>query len=458
MTEEGRIPGSFRDPGGFVFQREGVLYRQINTSRRDDYEELIRSGLYDHLTSRGWLIEHEEVDVPPHRAAEADRVLRPQMVPFVSYPYEWCFSQLKDAALLTLDVQRAAMQEGMTLQDASAYNVQFLKGRPVLIDTLSLTRLEEGRPWVAYRQFCQHFLAPLALIAYGDGRLGRLSQLYVDGVPIDLADRLLPWRATHRPSLYMHVRAHSRHEKVGAVDRSSSRGRRFTRRAFEGLIRSLRSTVARLEWTPSSSWVDYYDEASHYSEAALKQKDELVQKFLVEAAPRTVWDLGANTGRFGRIAASEGAQVVSFDVDPASVEVNYIRCRADGERRLLPLVCDLANPSPGVGWANHERSRLKDRGPAELVMALALIHHLAIGNNVPLDRIADLFRELGSWLIAEFVPKEDPKVQELLEFREDVFADYSREGFERAFEQRFSIERTEPIGATGRILYLMRGS
>jgi hypothetical protein len=460
-VSEGAIPASFRDPSGFLFYRGDTLYRQINESHRAHYSRLLDSGLYDELVEDGLLIPHQEVDAKPARPDGAYKVIQPEPITFVSYPYEWCFGQLKDAALLTLRAQRKALDRGLSLQDASAYNVQWRGGRPVLIDTLSFVTYEEGRPWIAYRQFCQHFLAPLALMAYKDVRLGQLARVYIDGVPLDLAASLLSMRARSRASLAMHIFAHARSQRRHAdseVGPGTASEKSFSQRAFAGLIESLETAVRRLEWTPpQSEWSGYYEEGASYSEESAQHKEGLVRELLRLASPKTVWDLGANVGHYSRIAAEAGAATVSFDIDAACVEANYRRVVKENERDVLPLLLDLTNPSPSLGWAHEERHSLLQRGPADAVMALALIHHLAVANNVPLDRAASYLGDLGEWLIIEFVPKDDPMVQRLLASREDIFADYTREGFERAFSTRFSIERTDELSDSGRVLYLMRG-
>ena len=461
MSQGGVVPGSFRDPSGFLFTRDGVLYRQVNAAHRDHYDAMGNSGLYDDLVGAGSLISHQEVDVAPASAELAYKVIRPEVVDFVSYPYEWSFGQLKDAALATLRIQGRAMDKGMSLRDASAYNIQFHQGRPVLIDTLSFEKLEEGKPWIAYRQFCQHFIAPLALMSYRDVRLAQLLRTHIDGVPLDLAAALLPFRARFRVPLllhlFMHAKSQHRHAGAGAADVTPARSRSFSLQAFRGLIDSLTGVIQKMQLARGAShWVNYYAEASHYSSDALEHKKELVASFIAESAPATVWDLGANTGMFSRIAADQKIKTVAFEMDPAAVEENYRVTKANKERYLLPLVCDLTNPSPAIGWANEERMTMQERGPADVVLALALIHHIAIANNVPLPRVAEYFSTLGRRLIIEFVPKGDEKVTQLLATREDIFPTYTRDGFEAAFQQRFTIERAEPVKGTDRVLYLMR--
>ncbi len=457
MSSTTRQPASFRDPSGFLFERKGILYRQVNDAYRSDYDLLLSSGLYDELTAAGLLIPHEEVDEAPAVADGCYRVLRPEAVQFVSYPYEWCFGQLKDAALTTLDIQRRAVARGMSLKDSSAYNMQFHRGRPVWIDTLSFERYREGEPWVAYRQFCQHFLAPLALMARRDIRLGQLSRIYLDGVPLDLAARLLPGSSRFIVGLLTHVFLHAgaqRRFASGQVTRGEVRAR-MGRTAFLGLIDSLESTVRHLSWKPAGTeWATYY-EVSNYTPEAEQHKAEIVRGFLRQVSARRVWDLGANVGRYSRLAAAEGAFAVAWDVDPAAVELNYRACRAEGEASVLPLLLDLTNPSPPMGWEHRERMSLIERGPVDLVLALALVHHLAIGNNVPLPDLARFLSRLGRWLVIEFVPREDSQVQRMLRMRQDIFSNYNPQGFEQAFGQHFSVRERVPIRGSLRMLYLM---
>lgn len=457
LAEDGTLPGSFRDPSGFVFRRAGRLYRQVNRVHREHYELLMRSGLYEALTGAGLLVPHQETD-EPGLTDDADRVIRPEMLPFISYPYEWCFGELRDAALATLRIQKMALAHGMSLRDASAYNIQFRDGRPMLIDSLSFERLPEGRPWVAYRQFCQHFLAPLALMAHRDVRLGQLLRIHIDGVPLDLAARLLPRPARWRPSLFLHIVWHARSQRRHAgAPTSPRRERSFSLRAFHGLIESLESGVRKLRWsTGRTTWSGYYEEAQSYLPEAFEHKKELVTKMMDEVAPGDVWDLGGNVGVFARIASERGIPTVCIDADAAAVELNHRRLVERGERNLLPLVGDLTNPSPAIGWENRERQSLAERGPADLALALALVHHLAIGNNVPLRHLAGMFEGMCDALVVEFVPKEDPKVQLLLANREDIFPGYTRDAFESAFAERFEIQRREEIRDSLRTLYLMR--
>ena len=454
-TNSGGHPASFRDPSGFLFSREGTLYRQINRVYASDYARLMESGLYEKLIKAGLLIPHVETDQAPVWEEAAFKVIQPERVPFISYPYEWSFSQLKDAALATLSIQRRALKANMSLKDASAYNIQFVHGRPVLIDTLSFETYKEGQPWVAYRQFCQHFLAPLALMALVDVRLSQFLRVYIDGVPLDLANELLPWKTRLNFGLLTNIHLHAGAQKRYAGKAVRSRRGTMSMEALTGLIESLESTIRKLNWNPrGTEWGNYYD-ITNYSDAAFEHKKQLIGEWTRRVKPLLVWDLGANTGVFSRLANNAGAHTVAFDIDPAAVEQNYRQMKDEKVENLLPLVLDLTNPSPAIGWANRERDSLGQRGPADMVFALALIHHLAISNNVPLSQLADFFAETGKWLAIEFVPKSDSQAQKLLASRKDIFPNYTREGFESAFAERFNIHAAIPVNESERLLYLM---
>jgi hypothetical protein len=454
------VEGSFRDPSGFVYTRDGTLYRQINSSFRQHFEAFVASGLYDELVREGMLVPHEQVGLELSATREAYAVIRPERMPFISYPYEWSFGQLQDAATLTLDIQQRALARGFTLRDSSAYNIQFHAGRPVLIDTLSLEPLEEGRAWGAYKQFCEQFLLPLTLMSARDVRCGTLLRTYLDGIPLDLGSRLLPRRTWASPSslLHIHLHAWAQGRYAGSAVTSAAKGRTMSRKALLTLVENLRSAVRRLAWRAAGTeWADYTAD-NNYSLTASQSKRDMVVAYLRKVGARTVWDLGANTGEYSRAAHEVAPLVVSFDVDPAAVERNYRRVRQEGETGILPLLLDLTNPSPAQGWAGRERLSLAERGPADAVLALALIHHLAIGHNLPLDRIAAYLADLGRVLIIEFVPKSDAQVARLLLSRADIFPNYTKEEFEKAFTRYFTIDSTEPVADSERWLYCMSAS
>lgn len=440
-----------------MFSSEGLIYRQVNKSYSENYDFLIISGLYDKLASLGYLIPHEEVKLPT-TPSSAYKIIQPKQIPFISYPYEWCFGMLKAAAILTLSIQKIALEYGMSLKDGSSFNVQFLEGKPVLIDTLSFEIYQEGKPWVAYKQFVEHFLAPLALMSLTDIRLNRLTSVFLDGVPVDLASRLLPLLSRLRLPLLLHIFAHSRSQQRYSQTKLTNMQMKhsFSKNALLGLVDNLDGAIRGLKWNPEGTeWSDYYGENNNYDNESLREKGELVRGFLKIVKPKKVWDFGANTGRFSRIAAKEGASVISFDNDYGAMEANFSEVVKNKEKNVLPLFCDLTNPSPSLGWANQERLSLLERGPADVALALALVHHLAIGKNIPLDLIASFFSQAANFLIIEFVPKDDSQVQKLLMNREDIFPDYTKLMFEKVFGEFFQIKKTCLIKGSKRTLYLM---
>ena len=452
MCADSAHPASYRDPSGYLFQRDGVLYRHVTRAAATDYDALVASGLYDELSRAGKMVAHQETPLRGHE--DAHRVLRPEPIEMISYPYEWAFSQLQDAALLTIDLAERALDRGLMLRDASAFNVQFRGCVPLFIDTLSFAPYRAGEPWVAYRQFCEQFLAPLAIMAFRDARLAGLWRANLEGVPLDLATRLLPRTTWLRFGLLTHLWLHARSQAFYADRPLPTRRVSVPRRSLLALLGSLRAAVRRLPPPAApSAWADY-DQTHGYAERTGRAKEETVRRWLEQLRPRRLWDLGGNLGRFSQIATALGAYAVCCDLDPAVVDAAYRRGRAEGRRDLLPLVVDLANPSPGLGWESREREALESRGPADALLALALVHHLAITRNVPLERIAHWLACLGRDAIVEFVPKQDPQVSRLLRSRQDVFDRYSREGFEAAFGERFRLGSVEPLPDSGRILYL----
>ena len=435
-----------------------MLYRQINRAGAADWQAFEDRGLHRVLIADGLLIEDEAAAIDLAAGPEAVAVIRPRELEVISYPYEWCFSQLREAALLTLELQRRALEVGMRLKDASAYNVQFERGRPILVDSLSFEVADPSDAWSAYRQFCEHFLAPLALIAYRDARCGLMLRDFIDGIPLDLAAALLPWRTRLRPGLLAHVHAHAGAQRRGAATGASpvanASRRRMTKLGHEALVDSLRRTVESLRWEPRGGWVEYGTQTS-YTPAAADAKRSAVERMVGSSGARMVWDLGANVGTYSSVAANGERVVLAFDQDAGSVERHWRTLAPEARASVLPLVMDLSNPSPGLGWALEERRSLLDRGPADLIMALALIHHLAIGNNVPLPMIAELFARLGTRAIVEFVPKEDPMTQRLLAARPDIFPDYTVDGFRAAFGGYFRIIEETAIDGSLRTLFLL---
>ncbi|MFC6230986.1 hypothetical protein ACFQI7_24480 [Paenibacillus allorhizosphaerae] len=452
------ISSSFRDPSGFVFQNNGIVYRQINKIYENDYLRLMSSGLYQELVSENLLIHHEEASsVEPPVEEKCYKIIQPLKIEFISYPYEWSFHQLKDAALLTLNIQKKALQYNMTLKDASGYNVQFHNGKPIFIDTLSFETYNEGDPWVAYRQFIQHFFAPLVLMNEVDIRLNDLLKNYIDGLPLDLASAILPKKTYFNFTVLTHIHLHAKSQKhYGSTNKKIINQQKVSKHSLLALLDNLESYLKKLECkSVETEWGNYYSN-TNYSDEAAKFKGKVIEGFLEEISPEFLWDLGANTGHYSRIASSKGVRTISFDIDPIAVSKNYLQVKDNKESNILPLLLDLTNPSPNIGWANNERLSIINRGLPDTVMALALIHHLVISANIPLSKIATFFNNICDSLIIEFVPKTDSQVEKMLTNRKDIFEDYTQNSFEKEFRSFFTMKEAIKIPDSERTIYLFQ--
>lgn len=446
---------SFRDPSGFVFRTGDIILRQINHSYKEQYEYFISSGLYQSLLKDGSIIEHKETNMKPINEM-GYKVIEPKRIPFISYPYEWCFSQLKEAALLTLKIHRRALDYNMILKDATAYNIQFYCGSPVFIDTLSFDFYKEGDPWFAYGQFCRHFLAPLFLMRYCDVRLLQLMRDYIDGIPLDLASNLLGKKGGFAAT--QHIRWHSKViQKYSTANTGTGRSsvklsKTQQIRIVESLIRIIESLKLK---KINTEWGEYTNHVS-YSEKGAKSKLDIIISMLEGLDIKVTWDLGANDGYYSRLAlVDSSSEVIAFDIDQNAVERNYNKVKKTKEH-LLPLLMDLTNPSPSIGFANEERKSLLYRDKPDMIFLLAVIHHLAISNNVPLEKIAKWLSQLSRYVIIEFVPKEDIQVQTLLRNRIDIFTEYDEESFRDVFSKYFDIVASQKIEDSLRTLYLLR--
>ncbi|WP_282010038.1 hypothetical protein [Nitrospina watsonii] len=456
-------PGSFRDSRGYVFNKDGEIYRCIFANGVTDYEAAANGGIYKKLMSAGLLQPHEEVNPAGLGLKDAVYCLNhPKRLPMVSYPFEWSFSMLKDAALLHLDCMEMLIPEGFWLRDASAFNVQFDGERLRLIDTLSIGRRVPDSPWVAYRQFCSHFLAPLAVAAYCDIRTLSLWRSYIDGYPLDLAIKMLPFKQRYRPGLFMHLNLHSRfQESADKREHLGGQGKtqkvvKVSDRGLLGLVRSLRKTVEGIRWKRSSKIWEEYREIRTYRDEDVEEKSGYVEKVVSQIKPKMVWDIGGNVGEFSKIAAKDGAFVVSVDIDPACTEYLYQSLSVEDEnKRILPLTMDLANPTPGLGWNNRERLSLGERCTADLTLALALIHHLVFTCNVPLSLVAEWFASMTTHLLVEFPPPEDPMVRKLLINRRGEHLPYTFDEFRSSFGRHFDFMDRHDLG-NGRTLFLCK--
>lgn len=462
-------PGSFRDPDGRVFlAREGV-YRALSEAGLADWRALADSPLLDELTAEGLLVKTELAGETGTGAAIAETlptepaaVLSHERIPFVTYPYEWPFAMLRDAALLHLDLLQRALDQGLMLKDASPYNVQWRGVNPVFIDVSSFQRLREGEPWAGYRQFCMLFLYPLMLQAYRGVDFQPLLRGAIDGISPSQARALFSARDALRAGVFSHVRLHARLERTNAQRageevRGELKSANFSTELIRSNLKRMRKLVAGLEWMAGrTAWTAYRCENT-YSDADTQAKAAFVTTAAAESRSGLAWDLGCNDGAYARLAAEHADCVVALDSDHATVDALYRELRESADRRIVPLLGNLVDPSPGLGWRGEERRPLAGRGVPDLVLALALVHHVSISGNVPLRELLDWFASLGGRLVIEFPTREDPMVKRLLAAkRRGLHADYELGDFERLIGERFSVQRRETLPSQTRILFLAR--
>lgn len=460
MTNYTRHPSSFKDPSGFVFEAEGKLYRQVNQYYAAQYRQLIDSGLYKQLVSQGQLIAHEEIATNFTNSPDWYTTLQPEPVDTISYPYEWCFEQLQDAALLTLSVLKTALQHGMILKDATPYNIQFYKGRPVFIDTLSFDTYDPKQPWIAYRQFCQCFLFPLYLEHYLKTDIQKILSTYIDGIPVDIIAKLLPLKSRLSLGVWLHVYLQHTTTTSARANNNNNNHKQaasFNKKKLLDVISHLTSIITSFPTnkTYKTTWSNYYEDTI-LSKEYLKAKEILIREMSAQTTARTVLDLGANDGYFSKLFASQQLQVIATDSDNRCISRLYQEVKKDKIENILPLILDIANPSPAIGFNNRERAAFHDRVKTDLVAALALVHHLVIGKNISMPVLAEYFNGIAPELIIEFVPKEDEKVQQMLKSRPDTFPDYTIEVFENMFTQYFNIISKKQVPGTHRVLYYMK--
>jgi ribosomal protein L11 methylase PrmA len=453
-------PGSFRDPSGQVFREGTRILRTVTARATADYEFVRDSGLFERLSANGLVLSAVEIDrdaLGPVGAA-ARYLLQHPLIPFVSYPYEWSYPTLKAAALLHLDVQLEALEAGVVLSDATAYNVQFVGPRPVFIDHLSFRRYRDGEIWAGHRQFCEQFLNPLllrALLGVPHNAWFRGTQ---EGIPAAQLSRLLPFRRRLSWNVLSQIVLPPLLERsvgsaVAVQDSAPSKRPSFPRASYRALLEQLRRWIARLEPadTGKTVWRDYSSTHSYRSDE-VGQKIAFVREMAAAVRPDTLWDLGCNSGDYSKASLTAGTKyAVGFDFDHGALEAAFARAKAE-QLSFLPLLMDAANPSPSQGWAERERQSLGARASADAILALAFVHHVAIGRNVPLDRVIDWLVGLAPTGVIEFVPKSDPMVTRMLRLREDIFDAYTEENFMAAISTRARIVKSIVVSAAGRRL------
>ncbi len=455
-----RDRGSFRDPDGFIVRRDERIFRVVLPSAVERWRQFSASGLAQELQSAGLLIPTHEVAMDAFTSdsplSGGAIVLEHECVPFVSYPYEWTFDMLRDAALLQLEIVERSLRHRWILKDATAYNVQFRGVTPLFIDVLSFAPLQEGEPWAGYNQFCRMMLYPLMLEAYKRVPFQAWLRSELEGMDPVVFGRMFRGLERFRQGVLTHVVAQAYlQRKFSSADysvRQQIKSAGMTPEMISRNVRKLRKLIVDLHFPEEdTTWSNY--SRTHYADDALARKEAFVAESVGGRHFRLVWDLGCNDGRFSRIVGDASETVVAMDSDAGSVNRLYSELRKEARSNILPLLMNVANPSPAQGWAFHERASLTERGKPELTLALALVHHLVISANVPLGAIVEWLSDVSREVVIEFISKEDIMVQRLLLNKDDTYSEYKREAFESYVQQYFRIEsRTELPGGT-RFLY-----
>jgi hypothetical protein len=453
-------PGSFRDPESRVFYAGDEVYRALSADGLSDFEALAATGLLDDPRLIG---TRQADDVSALRGLlvhEPAGVLRHERIPFVSYPYEWTFSMLKDAALVQLDLLLAALEHDLVLKDSTPYNVQFRGATPQFVDIGSFERIREGEPWVGYRQFCMLYLYPLLLQSAKGVPFQPWLRGSIDGITPGQMRALMSFRDRFRKGVFTNVFLHARLERRYAdrPDQVKQEVKRvFKKELFVANVRKMRKLVERQSWDPPEGVWTAYGERNSYTDDDAARKDAFVREVVTSREWDLVWDIGANNGRYSRIAAEGARTVVAVDADQGPVELLYRDLRREGDEKILTLTMNLADPSPGLGWRGLERRSMPERGTPDLVLALALIHHMAISANVPVKEFVDWLASLRTALVIEFPTREDPMVKKLLApKREGLHPDYELGFFERCLNEAFEVERSERLESDTRVLYYAR--
>ncbi len=465
--------GSFRDRESRVFYRDGRVLRALSQPALEDWQALVASSFFDRLQTAGKIVPTRELGPDEYGAGEAGgsaygevgavdlapwvAVLEHDRIPYISYPYEWSFNMLRDAALLQLDLLLAALDDDLILKDSSSYNVQWNGTRPVFIDITSFERRTEGDPWAGYLQFCQLFLYPLLLSAHRNIPFHPWLRGAIDGIQPEECNRVFSWRDRLRPGVffdvYLQAVLHARTADRESNLRGDLRKAGFSKQSIVSNIRRLRKIIRKLAWRQQSSEWSAYSETSSYDRGNREIKERFVARAAEHRRWPLAWDLGANTGNFSRIAAEHAEYVVAFDADHLAIDSLYRSLSSDGPANILPLVSNLADPSPALGWRHRERKALAERPAPDLILCLALIHHLVITANVPVDEIVDWLGSLDGHLVIEFVNKDDAMVKKLLQNKDDIYYDYTIAYFEKALSRHFEIVDQETFHDGTRTLY-----
>ena len=451
-----RDPASYRDAAGYIITDTDNIYRVVTEHGLERYLQVRKTSVIDELIKKKWLLNESIVPIEQANYLNADAkvILQHPKIPFISYPYEWTFSALKKATLQHLQIQIFALKQDVSLVDASAYNIQFIGADPIFIDHLSFAPYQTGEYWIAHQQFCDEFLNPLLLKAYCDIDFNNIYRGSNKGVTTNMLATLLPMTKKLNINILLNVILPAHYDKKAkqkAIDIINKKP--LSKNTYINMLMMLESWINKLTINKKheTHWQQYAVH-NHYKDEAKQKKITFVTDFISAIKPKMLWDIGCNSGDFSIAALSAGAtMVVGLDNDIGALEKAY--CRAYQQKlNFLPLYADLTNPSPAQGWAGVERKSLIQRGPLDGLLALAVVHHLALANNIPLSQIINYLLQLAPKGIIEFVPKQDPMIKQMLSIKGDIFPDYSYQNFIDLLSHQAKVVKTQRITEHGRVL------
>ncbi len=459
MTSKNVHSSSFRDPSGYVFVDEGIIKRKINPIYFTPYNAIKSTGFFNQLFDNELLIKHKELSV-----TEEEIIIQPDQIPFITYPYEWCFNQYKEAALHTLKLQKFALDHNFSLKDASAYNITYYDSKAICIDTLSLDFYEDGKPWRAFKQFIEHFYGPLLLAHYHGSGILKLMSHYIDGIPVKIIASLLPAKTKLNPFIFSNVHLLAKYDnKYNEYQSSESKQKqtKLSKKGLQNIIKALYNQIKKLELKEKSEWGDYYSK-TNYTEATTALKSKIINAWIAKIKPNILIDVGGNDGTFVRAIESKVDMALVCDIDNNAVDMNYRQVKHHKESYIMPMVLDVLNPSPAIGFDNRERfsfmKRIREFSP-DVTLALALIHHMSLTGTVPFNKSASFFASFSKYLILEFPKVSDSLVQRLLSNKGDFKAHfdwYNLKQFEDSFMPYFDIMDKKEITDSERVLYLFK--
>ncbi len=469
ILRHGADAGSFKDPAGRVYKVSSAtggqhIVRGLNQTAGRVMEKLVDEPFFRELVDNGHVVKTVLLNgkAPHARYVMEDDwnvAVEHELVDFVTWPYEWPFSMLKDAARLHLHLLETCARNGWLLKDATPFNVQWMGARPVFIDVPSFVPWTDGEYWQGYRQFCAMFLTPLLLTAHLGIPFQPLLRSCLEGVPPDEAVKYFYGLRRFKRGVLSHIWFPARVERgVRRYNRKGRSERRQPKVILLGLLDSLKRLIGSLSYSPARSGWSQYAGSHSYDEADFERKKDFVSRHVSSHRPSLTWDIGANVGVFSRIAAEHSRMVIAIDGDQDAVELLYRDVRSSGPYNVVPLLMDISNLSPGQGWAGCERSAFDERQSPDLVLCLALVHHVRVAANVPLPLFIDWLRSLDATLILEFVGRDDEMFRMLVANKREDYADYTAENFETEIRRRFSVRDRLKLKNGLRELFLLEPS